>query len=152
MDRFAQRRIDESVGSGEQGGTGISDSAFGIGGEFMITAAKYLEITNVKWVGKFRLSLDFNDGASKEVDLSKLLAFPPPFFDLLLMKGHSQECLLTPSAEFVGSVAPICQQNTSTLYKLFYHRVGILCFPNGPIAGLLWVLPWYLLNVFFGMK
>ena len=79
----------------------------------MITAKKYLEVTDVKYTGAFCLKVQFNDGTAKEVNLSSLMKTPPPVLQPLTDEksfakiavnpvwGISWECGADLSAEYL---------------------------------------------------
>ncbi len=49
----------------------------------MITAKKYFEVVDLKYLGGHRLRVAFNDGTQRDVDLSDLMGSPPPVFSAL---------------------------------------------------------------------
>ena len=79
----------------------------------MITAKKYLEVTEVRPKGGYRIEVAFNDGFKREVDLTSLLKSPPPVFQPVAddrnfskvqinpVGGISWECGADLSAEFL---------------------------------------------------
>jgi hypothetical protein len=83
----------------------------------MITAKKYLEVTEVKYTSGFSLKVLFNDGTSREVDLSGLLQTPPPVF--LPLKDQKQFAKISVSP--VGGVFWECGADLSAEYLRDYQ-------------------------------
>lgn len=116
MDSAQAKRANESLGASEQRAPGVSCIAFGIG-EKMITAKKYLEVTDVKHTSGFRLKIQFNDGTSKEVDLSALLKTPPPVFEPLRDEKTFAKIFVSP----VGGIYWECGADLSAEYLKDYR-------------------------------
>ena len=82
----------------------------------MITAKKYLEVTDVKHTGGFCLKVQFNDGTAKEVNLSTLMKTPPPVFQPLKNEKAFAKISISP----VGGIAWECGADLSAEYLRDY--------------------------------
>lgn len=84
----------------------------------MLTAKKYFEVIDLKYVGGHRLHISFNDGTQREVDLSDLMSAPPPVFTALKDPTNFAKVSISPvggvewengadlGAEFLRDYAP----------------------------------------------
>lgn len=83
----------------------------------MITAKKYLEVTDVRVTGGFCLKVQFNDGTTRDVDLSVLMeAAPPVFLPLKDAKAFAKISLNS-----VGGIAWECGADLSAEYLRRYQ-------------------------------
>ena len=83
----------------------------------MITAKKYLEVTDVKHTGAFCLKVQFNDGTAKEIDLSALMKTPPPVFQPLTNEKAFAKISVNP----VGGISWECGADLSAEYLRDYQ-------------------------------
>ena len=82
----------------------------------MITAKKYLEVTDVTYTGGFGLKVQFNDGTTKEINLSALLKTPPPVFQPLKDEKNFAKISVNP----VGGISWDCGADLSAEYLRDY--------------------------------
>ena len=86
----------------------------------MITAKNYLEVTDVNHLGGFRLKVQFNDGATKEIDLSALMKTPPPVFQPL----KDEKVFARVSVSPVGGICWECGADLSAEYLKDHRAVA----------------------------
>ena len=78
----------------------------------MHKASDYLEVVEVKFLDGQRLSVKFNDGVIKEVDLTPLIENPPPVFVQLKDKEEFKNVSINP----VGGISWNCGADLSAEY------------------------------------
>ena len=83
----------------------------------MITAKKYLEVTDVKHTGSSRLKIQFNDGTEREINLSALIESAPPVFQPLKDEQSFAKISVNP----VGGISWECGADLSAEYLKNYE-------------------------------
>lgn len=78
----------------------------------MYEASHYLKVIEIKVLDKQRLSVKFNDGVVKEIDLTPLIQNPPPVFVKLTDEQEFKTVRVNP----VGGISWACGADLSAEY------------------------------------
>ena len=78
----------------------------------MMMSLNYLEVVEVAALDDRRLSVRFNDGVTKEVDLTFLVETPPPVFVKLKIEDEFEKVGINP----VGGISWSCGADLSAEY------------------------------------